>query len=942
MRGVARGAASGPGLLGTQAVLRGLAVVLAAMSIAASAEFPEIQVERLPDRERSRLNLAEFYEQFASADGIPIVASGRVRPEAVAEAAWIVSRMLARRPDVARALAASPVRVAVMAHDEFTTDIPEHADLRPAERWNRRARGLGATDARPAVSCGEENLLCFPGDPYVGENILVHEFAHTVHEIGLRAVDPTLQKRLEAAFAGAKDRDCWRGTYALTNPAEYWAEGVQSWLGCNRTGGGIHGPLKLGRRRPRARPAPGRAPGRGVRWRAVGVCRATRPARRRPLPPGRLRSRPSAAFRLGPRHLQPLTRVPGPHQEQTIRSSVLHKRSLHFTSSIISWEQAIPSGNAVAPATITMARCVMSRTGSIAPAGFNSCRGIPTDSSSPPASLGLARSRRGNRRGWMSLAVAGLIAWLVGEPAAAQITSTASYAANTNWTALSWSAGAPAAQDTAVLNRTGGNLLLDANATVGNLDWITDVSTLSSTPGNSLTFSNGSLSSLVRIGRGSATGLSAGRAWLFHPDLTLQSDTEVRFHNIEKGVTRRPVVGGIVADGTAGPKSLTVRVQTFGGGGTGTHQWQIGQTGGGANTFAGGLVVSNSANTALEIYAGKAHALGSGPLVFSENTGNTTMLLQSFSQTVGGLASTSNPAISSSAATTLSLALTDGSSRSFAGRLTGSMGLGVTGAGTQILAGTNTYTGPTSVLGGVLAIASTGSIDTTSGVTVNGANAVFRYDGETPLLAPLTLTQGTLTGTGTIASAFLAGSGSRLSPGNSPGIQAFSNGLQLAGQGSYLWEIGNAAGTVGTGWDLIDVTGGVLNLSGLDGGAASTKYALDLMTLDGATPGPMAGYDPAQSAVFKVFSTAAGGVLLPGSVTAVGGEDVTALFLLGTGGWANTLPSGGFEMRVSAGGTGIDLVSVVAVPEPASLAVAAGGLAALGLLIHRRRRSARS
>jgi len=247
MRGAARWSArwsaSGPVLLGTQAVLRGLAFVSAAMSIAASAEFPEIQVERLPDRERSRLNLAEFYEQFASADGIPIVASGRVRPEAVAEAAWIVSRMLARRPDVARALATSPVRVAVMAHDEFTTDIPEHADLRPAERWNRRARGLGATDARPAVSCGEENLLCFPGDPYVGENILVHEFAHTVHEIGLRAVDPTFQKRLEAAFALAKDRDCWRGTYALTNPAEYWAEGVQSWLGCNRTGGGIHGPL---------------------------------------------------------------------------------------------------------------------------------------------------------------------------------------------------------------------------------------------------------------------------------------------------------------------------------------------------------------------------------------------------------------------------------------------------------------------------------------------------------------------------------------------------------------------------------------------------------------------------------------------------------------------------------------------------------------------------
>lgn len=27
----------------------------------------------------------------------------------------------------------------------------------------------------------------------------------------------------------------WKGTYAATNPSEYWAEGVQSWFHCNRT-----------------------------------------------------------------------------------------------------------------------------------------------------------------------------------------------------------------------------------------------------------------------------------------------------------------------------------------------------------------------------------------------------------------------------------------------------------------------------------------------------------------------------------------------------------------------------------------------------------------------------------------------------------------------------------------------------------------------------------
>ena len=88
---------------------------------------------------------------------------------------------------------------------------------------------------RPATSCGEENLLCFPGDPYATENILIHEFGHTIHEIGLAQADPTFQKRLDAAFAAAGDHGRWRDTYGRTNAAEYWAEGVQSWFSCNRT-----------------------------------------------------------------------------------------------------------------------------------------------------------------------------------------------------------------------------------------------------------------------------------------------------------------------------------------------------------------------------------------------------------------------------------------------------------------------------------------------------------------------------------------------------------------------------------------------------------------------------------------------------------------------------------------------------------------------------------
>ena len=62
---------------------------------------------------------------------------------------------------------------------ELTTHLPEHAFLDPG--YNERARGLGATVAVPLGSSAEENALCDSNDRYRGEDITVHEFAHSLH-----------------------------------------------------------------------------------------------------------------------------------------------------------------------------------------------------------------------------------------------------------------------------------------------------------------------------------------------------------------------------------------------------------------------------------------------------------------------------------------------------------------------------------------------------------------------------------------------------------------------------------------------------------------------------------------------------------------------------------------------------------------------------------------
>lgn len=198
------------------------------------------RVETLPASVRENFQLDPFYKKYLSVSGLPVIGSGQVSDAAIREAAWIVRHVLEGREDLIKAMVETRTRLAVMAWNEFTTDVPEHSKLKPRVYWDRRARGLGATPAAPAVSCAEENLLGFPGDPYSTENICIHEFAHAIHEMGLSRVDPTFDSRLAATFQQATNRGLWTGTYAASNRHEYWAEAVQSWFDDNRENDALH------------------------------------------------------------------------------------------------------------------------------------------------------------------------------------------------------------------------------------------------------------------------------------------------------------------------------------------------------------------------------------------------------------------------------------------------------------------------------------------------------------------------------------------------------------------------------------------------------------------------------------------------------------------------------------------------------------------------------
>lgn len=184
-------------------------------------------------------NIPSFYQKYIETEGLYVTSSGKVSDEALLKACDIISLMLAKRPDVKAHMVKKGCHVMIIGKDEETCDLPEFAHICNCEDsikyWNWRARGFGgAPEDEFSSSCGEENLLALPQDKYVGENILIHEFAHLIHTVGIVGVEPDFNERLEVLRQNAIRKGLWEKTYAVSNKEEYFAECVQSFFNCNR------------------------------------------------------------------------------------------------------------------------------------------------------------------------------------------------------------------------------------------------------------------------------------------------------------------------------------------------------------------------------------------------------------------------------------------------------------------------------------------------------------------------------------------------------------------------------------------------------------------------------------------------------------------------------------------------------------------------------------
>ena len=166
------------------------------------------------------LGLDIFYQKYANASGITVVAPSEVSDEKMALVRDVVTGMLSTRSDLLDILVDYPSRVVIYKRNEDgegITQLPEFYFL------SNNVLGY-VHDGADAIIIGVPAV-----EPYC--NTLVHEMAHAVHfAIDELPEGPDFDARVHALYQSALNAGRWQGLYASRNHREYWAEMVQFWF----------------------------------------------------------------------------------------------------------------------------------------------------------------------------------------------------------------------------------------------------------------------------------------------------------------------------------------------------------------------------------------------------------------------------------------------------------------------------------------------------------------------------------------------------------------------------------------------------------------------------------------------------------------------------------------------------------------------------------------
>jgi hypothetical protein len=172
----------------------------------------------------------------AATSALYATGSQAVPPLALQEVGVMMAEMLRNRGNIAERLRTAGAVSAVFARTEDVCDLDYFADLDGTQICSSAVGGLGGVPGRPATACSEKNILKEPDDPFGretridGENVCVHELAHTIMNVGLTEED---RARIRVRYEQALLEGLWSGDFALQNADEFFAEMSQTYFCAN-------------------------------------------------------------------------------------------------------------------------------------------------------------------------------------------------------------------------------------------------------------------------------------------------------------------------------------------------------------------------------------------------------------------------------------------------------------------------------------------------------------------------------------------------------------------------------------------------------------------------------------------------------------------------------------------------------------------------------------
>ncbi len=177
---------------------------------------------------------------------------------------------------------------------------------------------------------------------------------------------------------------------------------------------------------------------------------------------------------------------------------------------------------------------------------------------------------------------------------------------------------------------------------------------------------------------------------------------------------------------------------------------------------------------------------------------------------------------------------------------------------------------------------------------------------------------GTVIGAGSYAGGLSVNRGGRFSPGLAVGMATSASTTWGAG-GTFEFDLADATGTAGSGWDKLGVTGGLTVAAGTN---PADRFVIDITSLTGPNgpPGLTLHFDPAQNYRWLFADT-----------NGVTGFDASK-FLVTSSAFAN--PTAGGSFGVLAQGNQL-FVTFTPVPEPGGGLLAVLAAAAAGGVVRR-------